>query len=174
MKLSTSLSWWVEQYAQNLTFKQKVMSHHQHPCLPWRVLEEHRRRCCVESFSSEQAVFSMTHVYVWIIALPEATVVSEKPTVIKCTCAKSFVSSPTPWAASGCLCSLVIIVEQVNARSQQNSAARCESKSSDRCLTFFLSCWTRYHLVLLYSMNLIDFWPIFFFLPLFIRPVVSR
>lgn len=59
----------------------------------------HGGRCCTRNFS-DQAVFSMTHIYDRIIALAEATLVSEKPTVIKCTCAKLFVSSPTPRAAS--------------------------------------------------------------------------
>lgn len=121
------------------------MSHHQQFCLPWRVLEIYRGRCCIENFSSEQAVFSMTHVCDWIVALPEATVVSEKPTVITCTCAISFVSSWTPRAVSGCLCPLGTTVGQANALSYQNSASQCESKSSDRCLTYFLYSWTRYH-----------------------------
>lgn len=113
------------------------MSHHQHLWLTWRVLGIHRGRCCIENFSSEQAVFSMTHLYDCIVALPEATVVSEKPTVIRCTCEKSFVSSSTPRPVSGCLCPLGTIVGQANALLYQNSAAQCESKSADRCLTSF-------------------------------------
>ncbi|OPJ82450.1 hypothetical protein AV530_000287 [Patagioenas fasciata monilis] len=71
----------------------------------------------------------MTHMYDWIIALAEATLVSEKPTVIKCTCAKSYVSPPTPRAASGCLWPLGAIVGQ-EANGWITSENRKDSNNS--------------------------------------------